>query len=123
MSTITWRTAAATGSAWGWPATSAETTDASVELRTSLTEESERSRSSNDMRADGAVTTALGFCFDDAGDDTYGGTIMGLGFAWDMSVGVLCDFAGNDRYEAARQNTQGMRRTGGPRHPVRLRGK
>ena len=50
---------------------------------------------------------ALGFCFDDAGNDTYGGTIMGLGFAWDMSVGVLCDFAGNDRYEAARQNTQG----------------
>ena len=50
---------------------------------------------------------ALGFCFDDAGNDTYGGTIMGLGFAWDMSIGVLCDFAGNDRYEAARQNTQG----------------
>ena len=75
------------------------------------------------MRADGAATTALGFCFDDAGNDTYGGTIMGLGFAWDMSVGVLCDFAGNDRYEAARQNTQGMRRTGGARHPVRLRRK
>jgi hypothetical protein len=50
---------------------------------------------------------ALGFCFDDAGNDTYSGTIMGLGFAWDMSVGVLCDFGGNDRYEAARQNTQG----------------
>jgi hypothetical protein len=50
---------------------------------------------------------SLGFCFDDAGDDTYGGTVMGLGFAWDMSNGVLCDFAGNDRYEAARQNTQG----------------
>ena len=50
---------------------------------------------------------ALGFCFDDAGNDTYGGTIMGLGFAWDMSVGVLCDFSGNDRYEAARENTQG----------------
>ena len=50
---------------------------------------------------------AIGFCFDDGGDDVYGGTIMGLGFAWDMSVGVLCDFAGNDRYEAARQNTQG----------------
>ena len=32
---------------------------------------------------------------------------MGLGFAWDMSVSALCDFAGNDRYEAARQNTQG----------------
>lgn len=50
---------------------------------------------------------ALGFCFDDAGDDTYGGTIMGLGFAWDMSVGVLCDFSGNDLYEAAGQHTQG----------------
>ena len=50
---------------------------------------------------------ALGFSFDDAGDDTYGGTIMGLGFAWDLSVGVLCDFAGNDRYEAAGQHTQG----------------
>jgi hypothetical protein len=50
---------------------------------------------------------ALGFNFDDAGDDTYGGTIMGLGFAWDLSVGVLCDFSGNDRYEAAGQHTQG----------------
>ena len=50
---------------------------------------------------------ALGFCFDDEGDDTYGGTIMGLGFAWDCSVGVLCDFAGNDRYEAAGGDTQG----------------
>jgi hypothetical protein len=50
---------------------------------------------------------ALGFCFDDAGDDTYGGTIMGTGFGWDLSVGVLCDFAGNDRYEAAKQHTQG----------------
>jgi len=50
---------------------------------------------------------SLGFCFDDAGDDTYGGTTMGLGFAWDLSVGVLCDFAGNDRYEAAGQHTQG----------------
>jgi hypothetical protein len=50
---------------------------------------------------------SLGFCFDDAGNDTYGGTIMGLGFAWDMSVGSLCDFGGNDRYEAARRNTQG----------------
>ncbi len=50
---------------------------------------------------------ALGFCFDDEGDDTYGGTIMGLGFAWDDSVGVLCDFAGNDRYEATGGGTQG----------------
>jgi hypothetical protein len=56
---------------------------------------------------------AHGFCFDDAGNDTYGGTIMGLGFAWDMSVGVLCDFSGNDRYEAPQQNNQGCGAQGG----------
>lgn len=56
---------------------------------------------------------SLGFCFDDSGNDTYGGTIMGLGFGWDMSVGVLCDFAGDDRYEAARENTQGCGAQGG----------
>ena len=50
---------------------------------------------------------ALGFCFDDAGDDVYEGTIMSLGFAWDCAVGVLCDFAGNDRYEATGGGTQG----------------
>lgn len=50
---------------------------------------------------------ALGFLFDDQGDDTYGGTIMGLGMAWDDSVGVLCDFGGNDRYEATGGLTQG----------------
>jgi hypothetical protein len=49
----------------------------------------------------------LGFLFDDLGDDTYDGTIMGLGFAWDCSVGVLCDFSGNDRYEAQGGGTQG----------------
>jgi hypothetical protein len=32
---------------------------------------------------------------------------MGLGFGWDLSVGVLCDFTGNDRYEATGQHTQG----------------
>jgi hypothetical protein len=50
---------------------------------------------------------AFGCCFDDDGDDTYGGTIMGLGFAWDDAVGVLCDFAGSDRYEATGGSTQG----------------
>ena len=49
----------------------------------------------------------LGFCFDDQGDDSYHGTIMSLGYAWDLSVGALCDFAGNDRYEAAGGGTQG----------------
>ena len=50
---------------------------------------------------------ACGFCFDDGGNDTYGGTIMGLGFSWDCSNGFLCDFDGNDRYEATGGNTQG----------------
>ncbi|MBN1909286.1 MAG: hypothetical protein JW818_06075, partial [Pirellulales bacterium] len=50
---------------------------------------------------------ALGFLFDDAGDDVYGGTIMGVGFAWDVAVGVLCDFAGNDQYVATGGGTQG----------------
>jgi hypothetical protein len=50
---------------------------------------------------------ALGFLFDDRGDDRYAGTIMGVGFAWDLAVGVLCDFAGNDSYEATGGGTQG----------------
>jgi len=50
---------------------------------------------------------SLGFLFDDAGDDTYNGTIMGTGHAWDCSVGYLCDFAGNDRYEATGGLTKG----------------
>ena len=107
MSTTTWRTAADTGSAWGWPATSAETTDASAAPKTSSTEEKRTEPVFQRYACGWGCHYALGFCFDDAGDDTYGGTIMGLGFAWDMSVGVLCDFAGNDRYEAARQHTQG----------------
>ncbi|MDZ7620092.1 MAG: hypothetical protein U1E05_24075, partial [Patescibacteria group bacterium] len=50
---------------------------------------------------------ALGFLFDDEGDDVYGGNIMSTGFGWDLGVGVLADFAGNDRYEAAGQHAQG----------------
>ena len=50
----------------------------------------------------------MGFCFDDSGDDTYEGTIMGTGMGWDCSVGVLCDFAGNDRHEATGGQTQGV---------------
>jgi len=51
---------------------------------------------------------ALGFLFDDNGNDTYHGTIMGVGFAWDCAVGYLCDFGGDDRYTAAGGNTQGQ---------------
>jgi hypothetical protein len=50
---------------------------------------------------------AMGFLFDDSGDDVYEGTIMGTGMAWDCSMGVLCDFAGNDHYTATGGATQG----------------
>jgi hypothetical protein len=32
---------------------------------------------------------------------------MGLGFAWDASIGMLFDFGGNDHYEASGGLTQG----------------
>ena len=47
---------------------------------------------------------ALGFLFDDRGNDTYNGTIMSVGFAWDCAVGYLCDFGGNDRYSGNEGN-------------------
>jgi hypothetical protein len=50
---------------------------------------------------------AMGFCFDDAGDDVCEGTIMGTGMAWDCSMGMLCDLAGNDHYTATGGLTQG----------------
>lgn len=50
---------------------------------------------------------ALGFLFDDAGNDEYEGTIMGTGMAWDCSMGILADFAGNDHYKATGGLTQG----------------
>jgi hypothetical protein len=51
---------------------------------------------------------ALGFMFDDEGDDYYRGAIMGMGFGWDCSVGVLCDFGGNDKYDAPGSTMQGV---------------
>ena len=51
---------------------------------------------------------ALGFCFDDAGDDYYEGGIMGMGMGWDLSVGYLCDFGGNDTYRAHGGLMQGV---------------
>ncbi len=50
---------------------------------------------------------ALGFCFDDRGNSTYEGSIMGSGMAWDCSVGVLCSFGGKDHYTATGGLTQG----------------
>ncbi len=55
----------------------------------------------------------IGFLIDDAGDDSYDGTIMGVGFAWDCSVGYLMDFAGNDQYKATGGGTQGQGRQAG----------
>ncbi len=50
---------------------------------------------------------AAGFCFDDEGNDTYNGTIMGLGHAWDASIGLLSDFSGDDQYRSNGKTTQG----------------
>ena len=43
---------------------------------------------------------ALGYLFDDKGDDAYNGTIMGIGMAWDLGAGFLVDYEGNDVYSA-----------------------
>ncbi len=43
---------------------------------------------------------ALGFVFDDEGDDTYIGETASIAFAWDIAVGVVADFGGNDLYQA-----------------------
>lgn len=51
---------------------------------------------------------SLGYCFDDNGNDTYGGTIMGTGMAWDLSIGFLCDFNGDNRFTATGGMTQGV---------------
>jgi len=45
-----------------------------------------------------AVHYALGYLFEDEGDDVYESSIMGQGMAWDMSAAFLCDFGGNDQY-------------------------
>lgn len=51
---------------------------------------------------------AVGFLFDDAGDDSYDGTIMGTGFGWDLSAGFLIELDGNDQYLATVGGVQGQ---------------
>ena len=51
---------------------------------------------------------ALGFCFDDGGNDLYGGQIMGTGMAWDLAFGCLADFSGSGKYTATGNMTQGV---------------
>ncbi len=51
---------------------------------------------------------AMGFLFDDSGDNVFEGTIMGTGMAWDCSLGVLCYFGhGHNEYKATGGLTQG----------------
>ncbi|MCF0233807.1 MAG: hypothetical protein HUK22_02365, partial [Thermoguttaceae bacterium] len=50
---------------------------------------------------------AVGYLIDDAGNDAYNGTIMGLGMGWDLGAGFLVDFGGNDVFEATGGLTQG----------------
>ncbi|MBQ9811895.1 MAG: hypothetical protein IJM54_01155 [Thermoguttaceae bacterium] len=50
---------------------------------------------------------AVGYLFDDFGDDVYGGTIMGVGMGWDLGAGFLVDFEGDDVFEATGGLTQG----------------
>lgn len=50
---------------------------------------------------------AIGFLFDDFGNDTYASTIMNSGFGWDASSGFLVDFQGNDKYTAVGGGSDG----------------
>ncbi|MGI6402312.1 MAG: hypothetical protein ACOX0A_09455 [Thermoguttaceae bacterium] len=50
---------------------------------------------------------AVGYLFDDHGDDVYGGTIMGSGMGWDLGAGFLVEFDGDDTFEANGGLTQG----------------
>ena len=50
---------------------------------------------------------AVGYLFDDEGNDVYGGTIMGVGMGWDLGAGFLVDFQGDDTFEANGGLTQG----------------
>jgi len=51
---------------------------------------------------------ALGYLFDDGGDDLYGGQIMGTGMAWDLAYGVLADFQGSGRYTSTGNMKHGV---------------
>lgn len=50
---------------------------------------------------------AVGYLFDDSGNDVYGGTIMSVGMGWDLGAGFLVDFEGADVFEATGGLTQG----------------
>jgi hypothetical protein len=41
---------------------------------------------------------AVGFVFDDEGNDTYEADFAAIAYGWDIAIGAICDLAGNDRY-------------------------
>ncbi|MGQ9505574.1 MAG: hypothetical protein ACUVQR_11770 [Thermogutta sp.] len=51
---------------------------------------------------------AVGALIDDGSDDSYDGSIMGTGFAWDLSVGYLIEMGGKDQYLARVGGVQGQ---------------
>jgi len=51
---------------------------------------------------------AVGYFFDDSGDDVYRGRIMGGGFGWDCAAGYLFDFGGNDVYNVTGMTCLGV---------------
>jgi len=51
---------------------------------------------------------AVGYLFDDGGDDVYGGQIMGTGMAWDLAYALLADFGGSDRYTSTGNMKHGV---------------
>lgn len=50
---------------------------------------------------------AVGYLFDDFGNDTYHSTIMNNGFGWDAAFGILLDFQGFDKYTAVGGGSSG----------------
>ena len=51
---------------------------------------------------------AVGYLFDDGGNDIYGGQIMGTGMAWDLAFGILADFSGSGRYTSTGNMKHGV---------------
>ena len=64
---------------------------------------------------------ALGFCFDDAGNDVYEGTIMGTGHGLGLLRRRALQFRRRQPLRSDRRLDPRMRRPGQPRHPLQLR--
>ncbi len=60
-------------------------------------------RYTGDTMCEGAAAFGYGLLWDGEGDDLYSVALQGQGFAGVNGYGVLCDFAGNDRYVAGKK--------------------